>query len=112
MVVAIAALLGAAGVAAAAGAAHSGDQALLGPLALVALSHAPALLALGAYARPFRLMPCAIVTIVVGAIVFCADLAMRHFTGAPLFPRAAPIGGTVLIVGWLILTVSAIVGRR
>ena len=111
LVVVIAALLGAAGVAAAAGATHSGDQALLGPLALVALTHAPALIALAAFQPPFRLMRCAAVVIALGAILFSADLAMRHFTGAPLFPHAAPIGGMALIVGWLVLAVSAAIGR-
>ena len=112
IIVVVAALLGAAGVAAAAGATHSGDQALLGPLALVALTQAPALIALAAYQPPFRLMRSAAVVIALGAMLFSADLAMRHFTGAPLFPHAAPIGGTMLIAGWLVLAVSAIVGPR
>jgi uncharacterized membrane protein YgdD (TMEM256/DUF423 family) len=111
-ILADAAILGAAGVAAAAGATHTGDQALLGPLALVALTQAPALIALGAYTSPFRLMRSATVVIAFGAILFSADLAMRHFTGASLFPYAAPIGGTTLIVGWLILAASAVIGRR
>lgn len=108
----VAALLGAAGVAAAAGATHSGDQALLGPLSLIALTHAPALLAVNAYAPPHPLMRCAVVTLAAGAILFCADLAVRHFAGHALFPGAAPVGGTVLIAGWLILAISAAVGRR
>jgi uncharacterized membrane protein YgdD (TMEM256/DUF423 family) len=37
---------------------------------------------------------------------------MRHFTGAALFPMAAPIGGTALIAGWLILALGAAIGRR
>ena len=112
IILAVAAVLGAAGVAAAAGSTHTGDQALLGPLALIALAHAPALIALAAYAPPFRLMRSAMVVIAVGAFLFCADLAMRHVTGASLFPYAAPIGGTALIVGWLILAASAVAGRR
>jgi uncharacterized membrane protein YgdD (TMEM256/DUF423 family) len=112
IVVIIAALLGAAGVAAAAGATHSGDQALLGPLALVALAHAPALLALAACQPPFRFQPHAMVIVAFGAILFCLDLAVRHFTGAPFFPHAAPIGGTALIAGWLVLAASAAIGQR
>jgi len=112
VILAVAAVLGAAGVAAAAGATHTGDQPLLGPLALIALTHAPALIALAAYAPPFRLMRSAMVVIAFGAVLFSADLAMRHFTGVSLFPYAAPIGGTTLIVGWLILAVSAVVGRQ
>ena len=112
IIVVIAALIGAAGVAAAAGATHAGDQALLGPLALVALTHAPTLLALAAYQPPFRFQAHAIVIIAFGAILFCLDLAVRHFTGAPFFPHAAPIGGTALIAGWLLLALGAAVGRR
>jgi uncharacterized membrane protein YgdD (TMEM256/DUF423 family) len=108
----VAALLGAAGVAAAAGATHSGDQAMLGPLALIALTHAPALIALAAYQPPFRFQPHAMVIIAFGAILFSLDLAVRHFTGAPFFPHAAPIGGTALIAGWLALAVSAAIGQR
>ena len=112
IIVVIAALLGAAGVAAAAAATHTGDQALLGPLALIALTHAPALIALAAFQAPYRFMPHATVVIAFGALLFSIDLAVRHFTGAALFPHAAPIGGTMLIVGWLMLAVSAAIGRR
>ncbi len=112
VILAVAALLGAAGVAAAAGSTHTGDQALLGPLALIALTHAPALIALAACAPPFRLMRGATVVIAFGAALFSADLALRHFTGASLFPFAAPIGGTGLIAGWLILAASAVIGGR
>jgi uncharacterized membrane protein YgdD (TMEM256/DUF423 family) len=112
IIVVVAALLGAAGVAAAAGATHSGDQALLGPLSLVALTHAPALLALATYQPAFRFQPQAMVIIAFGAILFSIDLAVRHFTGAPFFPHAAPIGGTALIAGWLVLAVSAAIGRQ
>lgn len=112
IIVVVAALLGAAGVAAAAGATHSGDQALLGPLALVALTQAPALLALAAFQPPYRFQPHAMVIIAFGAILFSIDLAVRHFTGAPFFAHAAPIGGTALIAGWLVLAVSVAIGQR
>jgi uncharacterized membrane protein YgdD (TMEM256/DUF423 family) len=111
IVIIVAALLGAAGVASAAGATHTGDQALLGPLALIALTHSPALIALAAYQPPFRFQPHAMVIIAFGAILFSIDLAVRHFTGAPFFEHAAPIGGTALIAGWLVLAASAVIGR-
>ena len=112
IVIIVAGLLGAAGVAAAAGATHSGDQTLLGPLALVALTHAPALLALAALQPSFRLMRAATVIIALAAILFSADLATRHLAGHALFPMAAPIGGSALILGWLILALGAALGRR
>ena len=37
---------------------------------------------------------------------------MRHVTGDRLFPFAAPTGGTLLIVSWLVLTLSALWPRR
>ena len=37
------------------------------------------------------------------------DIALRAFTGCRLFPMAAPTGGTILIVAWLVLAVAAIV---
>ncbi len=44
---AIAGILGAVGIIAAAGASHAGDERILGALSLIALTQAPALLALG-----------------------------------------------------------------
>lgn len=107
-----AAILGAAGVVAAAGATHSGDQALLGPLSLVALTHAPAILALALAAPATRLFRLTILVLALGALLFVADLACRHFTGHALFSMAAPIGGSALILGWLMLVPAAFTLRR
>ncbi len=43
-----------------------------------------------------------------GTVLFCGSLYIRAFGGAGLFPMAAPIGGTLLILGWL--AVAAIGG--
>ena len=40
-----------------------------------------------------------------GAILFSAELAMHVFTGERIFPFAAPIGGTTMILSWLALAV-------
>ena len=40
-----------------------------------------------------------------GAALFAADLATRAFSGDRLFPFAAPIGGTAMIVSWFALAV-------
>jgi uncharacterized membrane protein YgdD (TMEM256/DUF423 family) len=37
---------------------------------------------------------------------------LRHFAGHGLFPMAAPIGGTLLIISWLILAVAAAWPKR
>jgi uncharacterized membrane protein YgdD (TMEM256/DUF423 family) len=109
---ALAGLLGAGGVAAAAMAAHAGDERILGALALVALSHAPAVLALALYGSTSKLLRAATILIGLGALIFCLDLAVRHFTGGRLFPVSAPFGGTAMIAGWLVLVVAAIAGVR
>jgi uncharacterized membrane protein YgdD (TMEM256/DUF423 family) len=111
LAIAIAGILGAAGVAAAAAASHKGDTRILGSLALIALTQAPAVLALGLYAGG-RTLRVATAVIGLGALVFSADLALRHFTGGRLFPMSAPLGGTAMIVGWLILIVAAVVTRQ
>jgi uncharacterized membrane protein YgdD (TMEM256/DUF423 family) len=97
---------------AAAAASHAGDERILGSLALVALTQAPAVLALALYAGAGRLMRAATALIGLGALVFCADLAARHLAGGGLFPLSAPAGGIAIIAGWLLLVVAALVGKR
>lgn len=107
---AIAALLGASGVAAAAASSHAGAE-LLAPYALIALTHAPALLAL-ALAPPARTRDIAAIVLALGAALFCADLALRHMAGHGLFPLSAPLGGITMILGWLGIGLSALFERR
>ena len=106
----VAGLLGASGVAAAAASSHAGAD-LLGPYALIALTHAPALLALGLFAQA-RILSVAMLILALGAIVFSADLATRHFAGHGLFPMAAPIGGMLLIAGWLAVALAGLATPR
>jgi uncharacterized membrane protein YgdD (TMEM256/DUF423 family) len=44
---------------------------------------------------------------VVAAILFASDLTLRQYAGHSLFPMAAPTGGTLLIVSWIVLAVAA-----
>lgn len=108
----LAGILGAAGVAAAAGASHTADTRLLGGLALIALSHAPALLAFGLSSVTGPVLRIGAAVIAIGACLFCADLAARHFLGSALFPMSAPFGGTAIIAGWLIVAIGAILPRQ
>ena len=112
LILCLAGLLGAAGVGAAAAATHGGDQALMGPLSLVALSHAPVLVALALFAGNARLISLAAALLAAGAILFSADLAMRHFTGHAIVAMAAPTGGVIMILGWLTLAVAGLTGWR
>ena len=104
----VAALMGAAGVALAAAGVHAnGELAQRGALFL--LLHATAALAIAAHARiaPASARALLIVGFVMeaGAILFSAELAMHVFTGERIFPFAAPIGGTTMILSWIALAV-------
>jgi uncharacterized membrane protein YgdD (TMEM256/DUF423 family) len=46
---------------------------------------------------------------VIGGALFAGDVSMRAFAGHRLFPMAAPAGGTILIIAWLVLALAAIV---
>jgi uncharacterized membrane protein YgdD (TMEM256/DUF423 family) len=112
----LAGLMGALGVVLAAAAAHQGDAARLGPASNMLLFHAPAIIAAalltghGIAQRHLGLT--ATYGLIVGASLFSGDLAMRHYTGNALFPMAAPIGGTLLILSWLVLAAAAAWPRR
>ena len=110
LLVVFAGLFGAAGVAGAALAAHGGDIRLVAIAAAIALVHAPALIGLAAI-RPVipRLSAIAGVLTVVGTLLFAGDLAFRVAVGHSLFPYAAPLGGNLLIGGWLVVLVAGVV---
>ncbi|MCJ8519714.1 uncharacterized membrane protein YgdD (TMEM256/DUF423 family) [Pseudorhizobium tarimense] len=105
-------IFGAAGVALAAAASHGGDARLLGSASTMCLVHAPALLALHLGHRQFKTATMAALVIGLGTFVFAGDLLMRHFGGSGLFPMAAPIGGTTMILGWIVVAVGALLPSR
>ena len=114
---ALAALIGAAGVALAAAAAHVHGGDLGRTAALLLIIHAAAALGVAAHARiaaaPQRGLIAAGFVMEAGAAVFAADLATRAFTGERLLPYAAPIGGTTMILSWIgLATVFARAARR
>jgi uncharacterized membrane protein YgdD (TMEM256/DUF423 family) len=49
---------------------------------------------------------------VIASALFAGDLSLRHFADHALFPFAAPIGGTLLIISWLVLAVAGAWPRR
>jgi uncharacterized membrane protein YgdD (TMEM256/DUF423 family) len=108
----IAALMGAAGVMLAAAAAHAVRGAGLDAAASMLLFHAAAafgaaaLVHQGLLRRPLGLA--GIAAWVIGAVLFSGDIALRAFAGHRLFPMAAPAGGIMLILGWLVLAVAAV----
>jgi uncharacterized membrane protein YgdD (TMEM256/DUF423 family) len=112
VIVIAAGLMGAAGVSLAAVAAHKTGGTLLLSASSMLLFHAPAallaiLLAERQIVHP-RLGLAAGCGFVAGATLFCADLTMLQFLGHRLFPMAAPSGGTLMILSWLLLAIAAI----
>jgi len=107
----LAGLMGAAGVALAAGAAHLPDATRLAAASSMLLFHATtvlgavALVERGILHRRIGLAAC--FGFVVAASLFAGDLSMRQYAGQGLFPMAAPTGGTLLIATWLVLALSA-----
>jgi uncharacterized membrane protein YgdD (TMEM256/DUF423 family) len=107
----LAGLAGLLGVAASAAAVHSSAGPTLETSARFLLFHAPALLALVALigsgcvrAIPGRL---AGAMLALGLVLFCGDLALRALHGVPLFAMAAPSGGVLLMAGWALVGVTA-----
>ena len=105
LLAALAALMGAGGVALAAASTHAGGGDLGRTAAEFLILHAAALMGVTAAARthrPRRLL-LAGAGLAVGTLLFAADLAMRGFAGTRLFPFAAPIGGSLMILSWAAL---------
>lgn len=111
IVLSVAGMVGASGVAAAAAASHAGESRNLAAIATICLAHGPALLALGLLAQG-RLFNVSALLLAAGTLVFAGDLAMREWVGQSLFPGAAPLGGMGMIAGWLMIVISAWIGRR
>ncbi|MBA8876642.1 DUF423 domain-containing protein [Phyllobacterium myrsinacearum] len=99
-------LIGAAGIAAYAAAAHSAS-AHMATIAPILFIHAPAFLALAVLAKTSRAAYLGGLVLLLGLMLFIGDLASRDITGDRLFPGAAPVGGTLLILGWLLIAATA-----
>jgi uncharacterized membrane protein YgdD (TMEM256/DUF423 family) len=113
VLIALAGLMGAAGIILLAAGAHAAPGAGLDGAGQMLLFHAAAVIALAAALgqglafRPLALA--AAIGLVVGATLFSADIAMRALAGHRLFPFAAPSGGFILIASWLAVAVSAVI---
>jgi uncharacterized membrane protein YgdD (TMEM256/DUF423 family) len=116
ILIALAGLMGAAGIVLAAAGAHGKPASGLDSAGYLLLIHAMAAIAAvlalraGLLNRPLgAVVPWGFI---IGASLFAADVAARAWLGGRLFPFAAPAGGTVLILAWLVLAVAAIVASR
>jgi uncharacterized membrane protein YgdD (TMEM256/DUF423 family) len=116
ILVILAGVMGADGIILAAASAHQPDAARLAAASSMLLFHATAVLAIAALAErgviDVRIGIAAAFGFVVAAALFAGDLTLRQYAGHSLFPMAAPTGGTLLIVSWLLLAVAAAWPRR
>src|ERR1700712_4181717 len=116
VLVVLAGLMGAAGVALAAASAHQPDATRLAAASTMLLFHATAVLATVAVIERsiihLRFGLAAAFGFVIAAALFAGDLTLRQYAGHSLFPMAAPTGGMLLIVSWLALAVAAAWPKR
>lgn len=116
LLIALAGLMGAAGVALAAASAHGADASRLASASAMLLFHATAILAAVALIARGILHGgiglAAAFGFVIAAGLFAGDLTLRQYAGHGLFPFAAPTGGTLLIVSWLAVSVAAVLPKR
>jgi uncharacterized membrane protein YgdD (TMEM256/DUF423 family) len=103
-------------VALAAAAAHQPDATRLASASSMLLFHAPAVFAAVLLVERsvihMRLGLVAAFGFVIAAALFAGDLTLRQYAGHSLFPMAAPTGGTLLMLSWLLLAVAGIWPQR
>ena len=112
----LAGLCGLLGVAASAAAAHLTAGESLRTAAQFLLFHAPLVVGLVALSSSGRVnaraAQGAAAAVCLGLGLFSGDLAMRAIMGVALFPYAAPAGGIVLMLAWLMTAVIAVLPIR
>ena len=112
--VVLAGLMGAGGVGLSAAGAHATPGANLGAAGSMLLFHAAAVIAiLGARSGAVLHADLALwagLGLGLGSVLFAGDIALRAFAGARLFPMAAPSGGVVLMLSWLLIAVAGLLG--
>jgi uncharacterized membrane protein YgdD (TMEM256/DUF423 family) len=116
ILIVLAAVMGADGIILAAASAHQPDATRLASASSMLLFHALAVLAAVALAERgvihIRIGIAAAWGFVIAGALFAGDLTMRQYAGHGLFPMAAPTGGTLLIVSWIMLAVAAAWPKR
>ena len=105
---AVAAVLAAASVALLAYASHGSEgeaQARLQTAAELGFGHGVAIAALAPWSRR-RLARLALLALLGGVLLFCGSLVLNVFAQVPT--ALAPVGGALLIGGWLLWAVDAV----
>lgn len=116
ILIALAGLMGAAGIMLTAAGAHSKPGVGLDSAGYLLLIHAVAVLAaIGPIRHGLLLRPLGVAVIcgfIAGSSLFAADVAARAYLGGRLFPFAAPTGGMIMILAWLVLVAAALLALR
>jgi uncharacterized membrane protein YgdD (TMEM256/DUF423 family) len=114
-ILALTGLAGAAGVSLAAVAAHKVQSPALATAATMLMIHAAAALGLVALAvrlpRPALWLALAAVMLA-GVALFSGDVSYFTIEGGHIFPHAAPIGGSTLILTWFGVAALALISLR
>jgi uncharacterized membrane protein YgdD (TMEM256/DUF423 family) len=100
--------MGAAGVALAAVGAHRSGNPNVTTAAYFLLLHAAAIIALGARApsRGRGALLAAASLLALGAVLFSGELAVHALAEITVLPLAAPTGGLLMILGWLVAALA------
>lgn len=110
--IALAGVMGAAGIVLAAAGAHGKPGTGLDNAGYLLLIHATAIVAVAVAAQQHVILrPLGLVVLwgfVLGAGLFAADVSARAYLGGRLFPFAAPAGGTIMLLSWLVLIAAAL----
>ncbi len=116
ILIALAGLMGAAGIMLTAAGAHGKPGQGLDSAGYLLLIHAVAVMAGVVAVRNglvLRGLGLAVLWgFVAGAGLFAGDVAARAYLGSRLFPFAAPAGGSLMILAWLALIAAALAALR
>ena len=111
ILIVLAGIMGADGIVLAAASAHQPDASRLASASSMLLFHATAVLGIVVLAERAivhaRIGIASAFGFVIASALFAGDLSLRQYAGHSLFPMAAPTGGILLIVSWLVLAVAA-----
>jgi len=115
LLIVCAGLMGGAGVVLAAMSAHGENAARLLPASSMLLFHAPAVIGVVLLAERALVAPwpgaAAACGFLAGAALFSGTITLHHFSGHGLFPMAAPTGGTLMILSWLVLALAGVLPK-
>ena len=115
VIVGIAALAGAAGIAEAAASAHAVGDSLLKTSSDFLIVNAAAVIAISAFAQASNgrgLFVLAAGVLLLGTLLFGGELTTHVFLTHRSLPLIAPLGGSLTILGWLIAAAASFAGAR